>query len=69
VDAALACKADLVVVGSRHRTGVTRLVLGSVGRHVLHHSHCSVLLVGRAPAAEPTAAPSPTDTATPAAVS
>jgi len=50
VDVALATGADLVVVGSRHRTGVTRLVLGSVGRHVLHHAHCSVLLVGRVPA-------------------
>ncbi len=50
VDAALRWHADLVVVGSRHRTGVTRLVLGSVGRHVLHHSHCSVLLVGHLPA-------------------
>jgi nucleotide-binding universal stress UspA family protein len=69
VDAALACKADLVVVGSRHRTGVTRLVLGSVGRHVLHHSHCSVLLVGRAPEREAAAAPTPSETATPAAVS
>jgi nucleotide-binding universal stress UspA family protein len=50
VDAALRWRADLVVVGSRHRTGVTRLVLGSVGRHVLHHSHASVLLVGHVPA-------------------
>ncbi len=50
VESALRWRADLVVVGSRHRTGVTRLVLGSVGRHVLHHSHCSVLLVGRVPA-------------------
>ena len=53
VDAALRWPADLVVVGTRHRTGITRLVLGSVGRHVLHHSHCSVLLVGHLPSAEP----------------
>jgi nucleotide-binding universal stress UspA family protein len=69
VDAAIGCQADLVVVGSRHRTGVTRLVLGSVGRHVLHHSHCSVLLVGRAPDVEATAAPSPSETSTPVGVS
>jgi nucleotide-binding universal stress UspA family protein len=50
-DAALRWRADLVVVGSRHRTGLTRFVLGSVGRHVLHHSHCSVLSVGCLPAA------------------
>ena len=55
-DAALRWRADLVVVGSRHRTGVTRLVMGSVGRHVLHHSPCSVLLVGHVPAAPPASA-------------
>ena len=47
VDAAAKWPADLVVVGSRHRTGLSRLVLGSVGRHVLNHAHCSVLHVGR----------------------
>jgi nucleotide-binding universal stress UspA family protein len=30
--------ADLVVIGSRGRTGVTRIVLGSVARNVLHGS-------------------------------
>ena len=37
--------ADLVIMGSHGRTGVTRLLLGSVARHVLHHSSCSVLVV------------------------
>ncbi len=59
VEAAAHWEADLVVVGSRHRTGVTRLVLGSVGRHVLHHSHCSVLLVGQVPASDPAPADPP----------
>lgn len=37
--------ADLVVVGSRGRTGVSRMVLGSVARNVLHGSERSVLIV------------------------
>jgi nucleotide-binding universal stress UspA family protein len=45
---------DLIVVGSHGRTGIARLLLGSVGRRVLHGSHCSVLFV-RAPAGHPAA--------------
>ena len=37
--------ADLIVVGSRGRTGLARLVLGSVARNVLHGSRASVLVV------------------------
>ena len=37
--------ADLIVVGSRGRTGLVRLVLGSVARNVLHGSRASVLIV------------------------
>jgi nucleotide-binding universal stress UspA family protein len=37
--------ADLVVIGSRGRTGMTRVVLGSVARNVLHGSKASVLVV------------------------
>ncbi|HAF08985.1 MAG TPA: hypothetical protein DCK98_02745 [Chloroflexi bacterium] len=44
VAAAAHSDADLVVVGSRGRSGVTRAVLGSVARNVLHHAHCSVLI-------------------------
>jgi nucleotide-binding universal stress UspA family protein len=39
--------ADLVILGSHGRTGIARLLLGSVARHVLHHSSCSVLVVRR----------------------
>lgn len=35
---------DLIVVGSRGQTGLRRMVLGSVGRDVLHHAACSVLI-------------------------
>ena len=38
-------RADLIVIGSRGRTGVTRLLLGSVARGVLHQAPCSVLVV------------------------
>ena len=37
--------ADLVVLGSRGRTGLTRILLGSVARNVLQGSHSSVLIV------------------------
>jgi nucleotide-binding universal stress UspA family protein len=37
--------ADLIVIGSRGRTGVTRLLLGSVARGVLFQAPCSVLVV------------------------
>lgn len=38
-------RADLIIVGSKGRTGLARLVLGSVARNVLLHAHCSVLVV------------------------
>jgi nucleotide-binding universal stress UspA family protein len=37
--------ADLVVVGTRGHTGLTRMILGSVARKVLLHAPCSVLVV------------------------
>jgi len=54
--AAQAFKADLILLGTRGRTGVARLVLGSVARNVLHHASSSVLVVRDTPAeAGPTA--------------
>lgn len=40
--------ADLIVVGCRGRTGLRRLLLGSVGGAVMSSAHCSVLLVKEA---------------------
>jgi nucleotide-binding universal stress UspA family protein len=37
--------AELVVVGTHGRTGLPRVVLGSIAERVLHGSHCSVLVV------------------------
>ena len=45
VAAAEARSADLIVLGSRGRTGVTRLLLGSVARNVVSGSAASVLIV------------------------
>jgi nucleotide-binding universal stress UspA family protein len=44
LEAAEAANADLIVLGTRGRTGLTRLVLGSVSRRIAHHTHASVLV-------------------------
>jgi nucleotide-binding universal stress UspA family protein len=43
--------ADLVVVGTHGRTGLQRVLLGSVARNVLLHATCSVLVVRAKPEA------------------
>ena len=47
VDAADEWQADLIVVGSHGRTGLTRLLMGSVAHAVVAHAHCSVEVVRR----------------------
>ena len=47
VDAARSLPADLIVVGSHGRSGITKLLLGSVATHVVTHAPCSVLVVKR----------------------
>lgn len=37
--------ADLIMVGSHGRKGLSELLLGSVSNYVMHHAHCSVLVV------------------------
>ena len=40
--------ADLVVVGSHGRTGLPKLIMGSVASHVVAHAPCDVLVIKRA---------------------
>lgn len=52
IEEAATWPADLIVIGSRGRTGISRLVLGSVARNVLQGSNSSVLIVHTPPAAD-----------------
>jgi nucleotide-binding universal stress UspA family protein len=45
IEAARCFGSGLIVVGSRGHTGLTRILLGSVARNVLLHTHASVLIV------------------------
>jgi len=45
VQAARASGADLLVVGSHGRSGLSKLFMGSVSSHVVAHAPCSVLVV------------------------
>jgi nucleotide-binding universal stress UspA family protein len=38
-------QADLIIVGSHGRKGLGELLLGSVSNYVMHHAHCSVMVV------------------------
>jgi nucleotide-binding universal stress UspA family protein len=48
VDAARSAGAGLIVMGSHGRTGVRRLLLGSVAEQVLRHAPCPVVIVREA---------------------
>jgi nucleotide-binding universal stress UspA family protein len=45
VDMAKREGADLIVVGSHGRSGLTKLLMGSVASHVVTHAPCNVLVV------------------------
>lgn len=47
VDLARAGDFDLVVVGTHGRTGIKRILMGSVAERVMRHAPCPVLIVGR----------------------
>jgi nucleotide-binding universal stress UspA family protein len=38
-------KVDLIAIGTRGRTGITRMLLGSVARAVVTYAHCPVMVV------------------------
>jgi len=38
-------KVDLIIVGSRGRTGLKRLLLGSVSSAIIKNAHCTVLVI------------------------
>jgi len=50
VQEAVATHADLLVVGSHGRTGIAKLMIGSVSSHLVTHAPCSVLVVKSAEA-------------------
>lgn len=39
------CQADLIVMGTHGRSGLSRLVMGSIAEYVMRHAHCPVLTV------------------------
>ena len=45
VEAARDQGADLIVIASHGRTGITRLMMGSVAEHVVRNAPCAVLVV------------------------
>jgi nucleotide-binding universal stress UspA family protein len=45
VEAAAKARADLIVMGSEGRTGMSRFLIGSVTEKVIRHARCSVLVV------------------------
>ncbi len=38
-------KVDLIIIGTRGRTGIARMLLGSVASAVVTHAHCPVMVV------------------------
>jgi nucleotide-binding universal stress UspA family protein len=45
IDIANEWRADMIVLGSHGRTGLSRFLIGSVSQAVVRHSHCSVEIV------------------------
>jgi len=45
IDYASSKSIDLVIIGIKGRTGLKRLLLGSVAHGIVQHAHCPVLLV------------------------
>lgn len=56
-------EADLILVGSHGRTGLSELLLGSVSNYVMHHAPCSVLVIDGQTLSEAIAEPAEVATA------
>ena len=57
-------EADLIIAGTHGRTGIRRMVLGSVAEKISRHAQCPVLVMrhkGYDPGARPTIEPEPAD--------
>jgi nucleotide-binding universal stress UspA family protein len=52
LSAVAACNADLIVVGTHGRTGLSRLLLGSVAEAVLRSASCPVVTVRSLPSSK-----------------
>ncbi len=39
------CQADLIMVGSHSRRGLSEMLLGSVSNYITHHAPCSVMVI------------------------
>jgi len=44
---------DLIVIGTKGKTGIERLLLGSVAENIIRSAHCPVLVVKAAPETAP----------------
>jgi nucleotide-binding universal stress UspA family protein len=53
LDAARRLKADLIVMGTHGRKGVSRLMLGSAAEYVVRHAECPVVTLHSQPARSP----------------
>jgi nucleotide-binding universal stress UspA family protein len=49
LDAAMEWHADMIVLGSHGRSGISRFLLGSVSQDVVRHAHCSVEIIRTQP--------------------
>ena len=45
IDYAASKEVDLIVIGTRGRTGLKRFLTGSVANGVFQHAHCSVMII------------------------
>jgi universal stress protein A len=57
IEQANTVNADLIVMGTHGRTGITHLLIGSVAERVIRHAPCPVFVIRERKAVEPTPIP------------